>query len=325
MKLSNHFILSTSPLSQPAKNPRKTANLTRRQRLLYGRKQCNPTVKERDLETGLYYYGARYLDSKTSRWLSGDPAMGEYVPEAPVDDKARKRNGNLPGMGGVFNYVNLHVYHYAGNNPVKYVDPDGREPTKPLVGTSSMFKALLNNSPRQVGKLKGEQASNYLLSLGNTEFKFSQMRPSPTETGYFNKREGRYIYTEKGGWVDMVHFLFYAGKAYQYKMAGEKDPVGKAIQYGYWQEESDNYTSPHSAYSYEDLPSDRFGAEFGANFFNKDSRLTFGEQVESFLKNILKATSPQNAPNYEQLPVLDPDIPTRTNLFTVPVFTEDNP
>jgi hypothetical protein len=26
----------------------------------------------------------------------------------------------------VFNYVNLHVYHYAGNNPVKYVDPDGR-------------------------------------------------------------------------------------------------------------------------------------------------------------------------------------------------------
>jgi GH24 family phage-related lysozyme (muramidase) len=30
-------------------------------------------------------------------------------------------------MGGVFNCVNLHVYHYAGNNPVKYVDPDGRD------------------------------------------------------------------------------------------------------------------------------------------------------------------------------------------------------
>jgi hypothetical protein len=30
-------------------------------------------------------------------------------------------------MGGVFNTVNLHVYHYAGNNPVVLVDPDGRD------------------------------------------------------------------------------------------------------------------------------------------------------------------------------------------------------
>jgi RHS repeat-associated protein len=85
------------------------------------------TGKERDEETGLYYYGARYLDPKTSRWLSADPAMGEYLPSAPISDKARQRNGNLPGMGGVFNLVNLHMYHYAGNNPVKYVDPDGRD------------------------------------------------------------------------------------------------------------------------------------------------------------------------------------------------------
>jgi hypothetical protein len=58
-------------------------------------------------------------------WLSADSAMGEYIPRAPVDDDARKYNQNLPGMGGVFNYVNLHTYHYAGNNPVKYVDPTG--------------------------------------------------------------------------------------------------------------------------------------------------------------------------------------------------------
>jgi RHS repeat-associated protein len=97
---------------------------TRRKNILPGEPGAF-SRKELDAETGLYYYGARYLDPRTSRWLSGDPALGEYVPDAPVNEEARKRNGNLPGMGGVFNVVNLHVYHYAGNNPVKYTDPDG--------------------------------------------------------------------------------------------------------------------------------------------------------------------------------------------------------
>jgi hypothetical protein len=51
--------------------------------------------------------------------------MAEYVPVAPVSDDAKKHNQNLPGMGGVFNYVNLHVYHYGANNPIMYVDPNG--------------------------------------------------------------------------------------------------------------------------------------------------------------------------------------------------------
>ncbi|MDR1838817.1 MAG: RHS repeat-associated core domain-containing protein, partial [Treponema sp.] len=126
-KIRNHHLLfSTSPPTQPARKPRSFVNLDHRHRHLYGRTRRNNTGKELDSETGLYYYGARYMDPKISRWLSGDPAMGEYVPSAPVNDEARKRNGSLPGMGGVFNCVNLHAYHYAGNNPVKYVDPDGR-------------------------------------------------------------------------------------------------------------------------------------------------------------------------------------------------------
>ena len=77
------------------------------------------TGKEMDEETGLYYYGARYLDPKYSRWLSGDPALSDYIPTAGAD------TSKLAGMGGVYNTVNLHLYHYAGNNPVKYTDPTG--------------------------------------------------------------------------------------------------------------------------------------------------------------------------------------------------------
>ena len=72
------------------------------------------TGKEIDEETGLYYYGARYLDPRYSRWLSADPALSEYM------------SGSKAGMGGAYNSVNLNLYHYAGNNPVKYKDPDGK-------------------------------------------------------------------------------------------------------------------------------------------------------------------------------------------------------
>ena len=58
-------------------------------------------------------------------WISTDPALGEYIPQAPVNDEIRKNNQNLPGMGGIFNHINSNLYHYAGNNPVKYTDPDG--------------------------------------------------------------------------------------------------------------------------------------------------------------------------------------------------------
>ena len=72
------------------------------------------TGKELDEETGLYYYGARYLDPKYSLWKSTDPALGEYM------------SGSDAGEGGVYNHINLNLYHYAGNNPIRSVDPDGR-------------------------------------------------------------------------------------------------------------------------------------------------------------------------------------------------------
>ncbi len=123
------------------------------------------TGKEYDDETGLYYYGARYLDPKYSRWLSSDPAMGEYIPQAPINDEAKKKNQNLLGQGGVFNTVNLHLYHYAGNNPVKYVDPDGR--TIYYVGASYNMSSYKKNN---LGNSKEETISTagcYITTFAN--------------------------------------------------------------------------------------------------------------------------------------------------------------
>lgn len=71
------------------------------------------TAKELDKETGLYYYGSRYLDPKYSRWISADPALGEYM------------QGYSVGEGGIYNSINLSLYHYGGNNPIKYTNPTG--------------------------------------------------------------------------------------------------------------------------------------------------------------------------------------------------------
>nr|WP_294931141.1 RHS repeat-associated core domain-containing protein [uncultured Flavobacterium sp.] len=57
--------------------------------------------KELDRETNLSYYGARYLDMKTSLWLSVDPLTEEQ-----------------PNKGS---------YQFCSNNPINLIDPDGRK------------------------------------------------------------------------------------------------------------------------------------------------------------------------------------------------------
>ncbi|MDR1389958.1 MAG: hypothetical protein LBJ31_08280 [Treponema sp.] len=123
--------------------------------MVYAKPALNSSLKERFFTTQTAnsgpaeaffcpQKGVRYLNPQTSLWLSADPAMGEYIPGAPINDEARERNRNLPGMGGVFNYVNLHAYHYAGNNPVKYTDPDGERDIS--VAEAAFIKEILGDT-----------------------------------------------------------------------------------------------------------------------------------------------------------------------------------
>src|SRR5712691_9088385 len=81
------------------------------------------SAKELDEETGLYYFGARYYDPRTSVWQSTDPIVEKYL---PFVRGGRELGGD--GAGGVFNSSNLALYSYSYQNPVGLKDPDGRCP-----------------------------------------------------------------------------------------------------------------------------------------------------------------------------------------------------
>ena len=89
--------------------------------------------KELDSETNLTYFGARYLDMKTSLWLNTDPLSG-YNPIQETEHYIDGQHNN-----GVFNPMNHNTYGYTYNNPVIYVDPTGKQAYF-IHGTSSNSK-----------------------------------------------------------------------------------------------------------------------------------------------------------------------------------------
>jgi len=81
----------------------------------YAKKRYKYCGKERDEESGLYYYGARYYNAWTGRFVSIDPLAAEYPQLTP--------------------------YNYAGNKPITHKDIDGLQ--------SSEDETLGSNQPNE--------------------------------------------------------------------------------------------------------------------------------------------------------------------------------
>ena len=92
--------------------------------------------KELDEETGLYYYGARYMNPVTSMWYG-------------VDLLAEK-------------YPNVSVYVYCHGNPIKLIDPNGLD-GEYYMNYQGFWSSSYQGFGEYIGNVKPETSSYYEL------------------------------------------------------------------------------------------------------------------------------------------------------------------
>ena len=78
-------------------------------------------AKELDDDTGLYYYGARYYNPRLSIWYGVDP-LAVYNPVMETEFYGDGQHNT-----GVYYWGNLNPYIYTYQNPIVYIDPNGKQ------------------------------------------------------------------------------------------------------------------------------------------------------------------------------------------------------
>ena len=108
------------------------------------------SAKERDIETGLSYFGSRYYSSDLSIWLSVDP----------MSDK----------------YSSLSPYVYCADNPVKLVDPNGEDYEVVMGENTITIKAVYYTASENKEKLQesldywNNQSGFFSLEQGDKQY-----------------------------------------------------------------------------------------------------------------------------------------------------------
>ena len=102
------------------------------------------TGKERDEETGYDFFGARNYSSAITTWLSPDPLADKYP--------------------------SISSYAYCNWNPLKYVDPDGRDTKDVIVGyTLGVLTSLVPGTSFLRDTYAPNSSMDYNTALANVD------------------------------------------------------------------------------------------------------------------------------------------------------------
>jgi len=200
-------------------------------------------------------FGARIYDSRLGRWLSIDPKANIYSSFSP--------------------------YSFCLNNPVVFVDENGKEPTRLMAGT---IEEALSHF-RDKGLTTVDEIIEYIDYATKAAVNHYDEVP-----GMDDDVEGfvRYVYTEEKGWIDLYHYFNAA------KTSEEAMDVFEAKQLA---------EGEKSAFSYEDLPSNNLGGD--APLENDNGEDLVGDELfDAVAKHFyeVKSTEPENAPNWNLIP-----------------------
>jgi len=118
------------------------------------------TGKERDIETGYVHFDARNLFEVASIWLSPDPLLDKYIYNSP--------------------------YVYCDGNPIKYVDPDGRDVWE--LSDDGTIKARIRDKTQDAIAIKGKSIS---FDYGTIDMGVHGRERNNTNYTYFQFAEGK--------------------------------------------------------------------------------------------------------------------------------------
>lgn len=166
------------------------------------------TGKERDAESGLDYFPARYLGSSMGRWMSPDPLpwLGWQHPSEDASEEEQEE-AHKKFEDWISNPQNLNLYAYVNNNPLSHTDPTGMAGCQAGDKKFTTCTITVTYDPKTskgtlvvTGQNKGDKSPTTLLTSSVVVGGDGHVTPTGTFTAQSWEKD--HVSTKYGTWAD---------------------------------------------------------------------------------------------------------------------------